>query len=214
MPAIDLAKLLRSLGICYVVAVAADLTIDGRTVFGGLATLIGIPLLVRLAAAGPGDLTRWWLGLATAAAPVVLVCHVLPWVTQIDPVGTRQIGQLVATVGAAAYARGMWVWFASSGQHDVGVRYRQASTWLAGVAALWAVAMAALLVAVEPVAGDDADPARYFDREVPLAWVIPALALILALVAGWWNLSRANRAARRQLEALDRALPGAALAPA
>ena len=206
------ARIMRSLGICFIVAVLADLTIDGKTVFGALAALIGIPLLIQLTAAAPATLARWWLGWTIPAAVAVLALRALPWVVDVDPYGCRQLGQMAAGLGAAAYARGMAVWFTQAGWELAAQRFTLAARALAAAFGVWSVVAVGLLVAVEPSPTSDAfDAGTFFGRDLPNepAAIALGIALFVGVAVSLWMLHRANRFATKALEGVAAAVPEA-----
>lgn len=206
------ARIMRSLGICFIVAVLADFTVDGKTVFGGLAALIAIPLLIQLTAAAPATLARWWLGWTIPAAVIVLALRVAPWVVELDPYGSRQLGQMAAGLGAAAYARGMAVWFTQARWELAADRFTLAARALAAAFGAWSVVAVALVVVVEPSPASDAfDAGTFFGRDLPNepAAIALGIAVFVGVAVSLWTLRKANRFATKALGAVAQAVPDA-----
>ena len=195
---------MRGLGICFIVGTFADITVDQRPLFGVLAGLIAIGLLVGVVALSPVPAARAWLAMAIVAGVVWETCAVLPWLTRLDATGLRSSSQAVALVGAGFYSFAMAAWFRDEWPLAAR-RFLAAARASLAVGSVALLGIIGLVIATDPrhvPIGDGPAPRLLFDRPAPggpVGGFIGAL-VILGAIGCFVLLHRANGFTSKSLE--------------
>ena len=202
-----LGKTMWGLGICFIVGTFADITVDQRPLFGVVAGLISIGLLVGVVALSPVPAARAWLAMAIVAAVVWETCAVLPWLTRLDAAGLRSSSEGVALVGAGFYSLAMAAWF--RGEWPVAARrFLVAARASLAVGSVALLVMIGLMITTDPrhvPVGDGASSGTLFGRPWPggpVAGLIGALFGVAA-IGSLVLLHRANGFTSKSLEKMD-----------
>jgi hypothetical protein len=208
-----LDRLLGAVGACAIVALGVDITIDGKPLFGVVAAIVGVGLLVQVVVVAPTVAARAWLAWTVPAAALVAGLGIAVWAAELPGSGYRAVAAILGTAGGSAFVRGMEQWFREAGWDQVADRYRRAAVPLIATSVLLAVIVVAALTTSEPLPVGDRSGGGFFGRTIdgPVAWA--ALPVLFFAALGWWRASAANRFARRALRRADAAVPGSWLVP-
>jgi hypothetical protein len=208
-----LDRLLGAVGTCAIVALGVDLTVDGKPVFGLIACLVGVGLLVELVVVAPSVAARARLVWTVPVAVLAAVFGVVVWVMDLTGSDYRTVTATLGTAGGVAFVLGMERWFRDAGWNEVADRYRRAATPLLTTAVVTVIAVGAALMTSEPLA-PAADPGEgFFGRSTDSVPVWAVVPILLLTVLSWWRTSVANRFARRALQRAEMAVPGSHLVP-
>lgn len=211
-----------SVGWLYLLFWVPLITVNGRAPVAIGAALVGIPLLVGLAAAAPVRQARWWLSWTPVAAAIVALVEGGGWLAGLPAGDLRALSSVVALFGGGAYAYGMVHWLGAARWSPVTEWFHDAGRALFGVGLATAVTLTVVVAfgAPAPTVSDrvsfgmslDGTFGRVLDTDAsPALLVVGSLvpiAIAVAMAFAFYRLHQANAGASKALEPMGTLAPG------
>lgn len=211
-----------SVGWCYLLFWFPLITVNGRAPVAIGAALVGIPLLVGLAAAAPVRQARWWLSWTPVAAASVALIEGGGWLAGLPGGDLRALSTIVALLGGGAYAYGMAHWLGAARWSPVTEWFHDAGRALFGAGLATAVVLVVVVTfgAPAPTVKDrvsfgmslDGTFGRALDTNASPAMLVVGflvpIAIAVAMVFAFYRLHQANAGAGKALEPMTTLAPG------